>query len=864
MGLQNGTSLGPYEIIAPLGAGGMGEVYRARDTRLDRIVAIKILPATLAKTPAVRARFEREARAISAITHPHICALYDVGSVDGTEYLVMEYLEGESLAARLARGPLPLSQLLRYGAEIAQALHHAHRRGITHRDLKPGNVMLTAGGAKLLDFGLAKLVEQQQPSSASAATRVSPEPLTTDGMIVGTLPYMSPEQVEGRELDARSDIFSLGAMLYEMSTGHRPFQGNSSAALMASILSSDPPPDPAAPPALDRVIRTALEKNPDDRWQTAHDLARQLRWLGEGSSSQTHPAHIAPKRLRSLPLIGALLLTAAVFAIAGWLAARRTAQAPQQTMRLSFAAPAGVEPANHPEEKTLAISPDGRSVVFVGRRGNERALYLRALDAAEAQKIEGTEAGSSPFWSSDGQWIGFIARGKMWKRRLAGGVAEPICDSYGAVASWLGDTILFADDPGARPAIFRISANGGTPAAVTALDAAQHELRHTYPHLLPDGKHFLYMAVAEPVEYRLMLGSLDSPERVRIATNVSGAVASGTRLFFVREASLFAQEFDLEHGLRGEPVPVAENVAYFLPTARADFDVSRNGVVAYMSSTAHGRLAVRNRQGADVRVLDADGLFFHLDVAPDGRRAAVTVRARETGLLDIWIYDLARAVRDRFTTDPGVETDPVWSPDGRTIAYSAAIGRAPRLVQRRLSAPMASPVEGPGVFQIASSYAPDGKSLYYMARTEKRALVRLTVDGTNRAEAVVENMGGVGEAQASLDGKWLAFQSTATGNSEVYVQNLESGERMRISTRGGLTPRWRADGKELFYLTLDNTVVSATPRSGGWDDPQLTELFHVAAAVDGFDVLPDGQQFVIAESTASPGDSLIHIRTVAP
>src|SRR5688572_13903002 len=404
MNVASGTVLGPYEILSPIGAGGMGEVYRARDTRLDRVVAIKVLPPGVASGPA-RARFEREAKAISGLSHPNICALYDVGHHDGVDYLVMEYLEGESLADKLSRGPLPLSQVVRYGAEIAQALHHAHRRGITHRDLKPGNVMITAGGAKLLDFGLAKLVEPSGETSEQSETITRQESITAEGTIVGTLPYMSPEHVEGKEVDHRSDIFSLGVMLYEMATGRRPFSGGSQAALVASILSSDPPSGAIGTPLLDRVIRTALEKNPDDRWQSAHDLGRELRWLSDPSAT-TLPA--APRPRVRLPMLVALPMLAIVAGLIGWGIARRGSAPTSSTspIRLSLLLPPDVRFSWTAEINLMSISPDGRAVAFTSQAGDESALFVRSLDSSEVHKIEGTEGAAGPFWSPDGAWLG--------------------------------------------------------------------------------------------------------------------------------------------------------------------------------------------------------------------------------------------------------------------------------------------------------------------------------------------------------------------------------------------------------------------------------------------------------------------------
>jgi eukaryotic-like serine/threonine-protein kinase len=841
----------------------MGEVYRARDTRLDRSVAIKILPDGLASDPGVRARFEREAKAISGLTHPNICALYDLGQQNGIDYLVMEYLEGETLASRIARGPLSTTQVMRYGAEIAQALHHAHRRGITHRDLKPGNVMLTAAGAKLLDFGLAKLAHAERVAPHDALTEAQRNPLTAEGTIVGTLPYMAPEQIEGRDLDARSDIFSLGVILYEMATGQRPFGGSSSAALAASILSSEPPQQPTISPQLDRVIRTALEKDPDQRWQTAHDLARQLRWIAEPSSGSQTIAGPAPKR--GWPVLATAALIAIVAGVTVWLVARHFALSALPATRLAIALPAGHELFRSSETSPFAISPDGRKIALTAFRDGSRSLFVRSLDSVALHKLDGTDGAMSPFWSSDGAWIGYSTRAKLWKVRPAGGTPVAICDVPNGVAgSWQGDTILFAENPPGfgKPDVHRVSASGGAPIQVTKLNVGETEVRHSFPELLSDGKHFLYLASTnDSAERRLFLGSFDSQVRTRIATNVSAARLSGDRLLYVRDGKLLAQRFDVATGLKGDAETIAENVSFFFMTGRAEFDVSANGVLVYGTETSSDRLAVVDRKGIATSVLEDDASFYLLDVAPDGKKAAVTVRARATGLMDVWIYDLVRGVRDRLTADPGIESTPVWSPDGRTIVYNQASGDPPRLVKRAISAALASPVNAPGPFQVPGSFSPDGRNLYYTSLEGRSStIIRLTLDGSNRSETTVDvGPSRAGDAQASPDGRWLAFVSDTSGRFEVYVQNLVSGERVRISKGGGRFPRWRQDSAELFYVTPDDAVTSVTSHNGTWDDAVIAELFRAQNSIEAFDPLPDGQGFLTVERTLSAGDALIHV-----
>jgi len=467
----------------------MGEVYRARDTRLRRIVALKILP-TLSASGDLRVRFEREARAISALNHPNICALYDMGRENGTDYIVMEYLEGETLAERIARGPVSLTQTLRYGIEIGEALQQAHRSGVVHRDLKPGNVVITSGGAKLVDFGLAQTLQQSVHTHAhesSSTTDVAP--LTAEGRIRGTLHYMSPEQIEGKTVDPRSDIFSLGVLLYEMVTGRHPFEGASRAGILAAILSNDPPPirslRPATPPALERVISVALEKDPERRWQSAQDVAQQLHWIGETPASRDAPGH--RRWLRTATIIAVTMLFAAV---GSWIAARRFAGVGQQIQatRLDIELPPDLDLSAHGYDvEPFAISPDGRTLAIVAWRARARALYVRRLDSVDLLPVEGSEDASSPFWSSDGKWLGFSARGKLWKTNVSGVARpEPICDvaAAGATASWVGDTILFADIPGGGSGtISRVSSGGGPARAVTC--PTKTEWRCSWPQLLP-------------------------------------------------------------------------------------------------------------------------------------------------------------------------------------------------------------------------------------------------------------------------------------------------------------------------------------------------------------------------------------------
>jgi serine/threonine protein kinase/Tol biopolymer transport system component len=871
--LKKGTLLGPYVVDVLLGAGGMGEVYRARDSRLERTVAIKVLLPNLTAGDERRARFEREARAISALSSPHICAVYDVGRADDIEYLVMEYLEGETLAERIARGPLPLSQILRFATEIAEALRDAHRAGITHRDLKPGNVMLTASGVKLLDFGLAKLETQSRIFSTNSAPSTVVNPITAEGTIVGTVLYMAPEQLEGKTVDQRTDIFGLGVILYEMVTGQRPFGGSSHLSVIASIISADPLQprslQPACPPALERIILTALEKNPDDRWQTAHDVARQLRWLSEpsGPMSVETRAVVPPKSSRRMLL--AFPAAAAIGGLLMWGGMRYAApSAATSGLRLHLAPPDDVHALPAAESPNFALSPDGQTLAYTGLKNGAQAVFLRRLDSFDVRKVDGSDDGNGPFWSSDGQWLGFSAHGKLWKTKLgSGGVPEALCDviGTGAVASWVGDTILFADRAGGRAEIYRVSAHGGPATKQTIIK--KDEWRHSWPRLLADGRHYLYESAAtDSIERRLILASLDKPESSVLTKNVSQAsFVSGDQLTFVRDGKLLSQHIDVEKGsLTGEPSLVAGDVAYFYPSGRANFDAA-NGVIVYRTDTSTGRLLRTDRSGKR-QIIDDKTLFddLSLSISPDGRQAAVTVLDRGTGLGDIWLYDLARGGRDRLTNEPALAITPVWTTDGRAIVYSTAgAGSLPRVVRRPLASSTSEPLTPPGRFQFAGSFSPDGSTLYFSRHDPQTRSDIFKLDmRTLKSEPVLNTGAGEDDPQLSSDGQWLAYTSDASGVDEVYLQNLAHADlpRVRISTNGGNSPRWRHDGGELFYASAQNGMMSVVPQSAGaWSIAKTTELFRMPANTLRFDAAPDGQSFLFVEGSHGAADSLFHV-----
>ena len=851
MSLAAGTRLGPYEILAPLGAGGMGEVYRARDTRLGREVAIKVLPGQLGADPERRARFEREARAISSLSHPNVCALHDVGEQDGISYLVMEVVEGETLARRLERGPLPVPELLRIGIEIADALDRAHRRGIVHRDLKPGNIMLTRSGAKLMDFGLAREATLSGPGDLSQSpTRT--HPLTAEGAIVGTFQYMAPEQLEGKEADPRTDLFAFGCVLYEMATGRKAFEGGSQASLIASILKEQPKPiaeiQPLAPPALERLIRACLSKDPDERIQTAHDAKLQLQWILEGGSQAGVPAVVGiRRRLRegfSWLIAG---LAAALAIVFGILALRRPPPSPARVM---------IDP---PEQgdlnfygSAISISPDGGSIlVGVVDSTGDAHLVIRRL--AESSYHEVIESGVGPaFWSPDGRWIGCFPggkeRGKLAKVSASGGPPIVLADAPSPRGGDWNEsgTILFT--PSAQGPIFRVPASGGDPVQVTFLDAARHESSHRFPCFLPDGDHFLYTTVpAGPKGFEVYVGSLSSKRVKHVLTAGSSAIyAPPGYLIFSISGQIMAQPFDpraLE--LHGEPLPLAPAPAASDMDADRTASASRNGRVAYL---------VRRLPDTRLQWLGRDGRFGSVvpmppgrwevaSIAPDGAHAALVHEDH------VWIADLVHGGAARLTSDEAREGNPVWSPDGSRIAYtSTRTGREEIfLVDARGGEPKLLPTTS-DLFKYATSWRGDwlvftalggGTKSWDLWATHPSGGAPILCAATPFAE----NAGVL-----SPDGRWLAFQSNEGGTQQVYVQPFpQRGMKRRVSTEGGGGPAWGKDGKELLFGSGSRAFsVSFLP---GADvqigEPRLLFSLPPESGAGGVAVTADGQRLLV-------------------
>jgi Tol biopolymer transport system component len=849
-----GNRLGPYEVLSALGAGGMGEVYKARDTRLERTVAIKVLPQHLSSSPDVRQRFEREAKTISQLSHPHICAIHDVGREGETEYLVMEYLEGETLFERLVKGPLPLEQTLRYGMEIADALDKAHRQGIVHRDLKPGNIMLTKSGVKLLDFGLAKVMAPApEPSGLTALPTIAgTSPLTQEGTILGTFQYMAPEQLEGREADARTDIFAFGAVLYEMATGKKAFAGASQASLISSIMTSDPAPVsslvPMTPPAFDRVVRTCLAKDPEDRWQSARDIAGELRWISQGGSGAGIPAPaVAPPRRRER--VWQAVAAAAVIA-AGILAAILIARArrPARPLHLAVAPPPGtafwLEP-NGPGPAVL--SPDGTRVAFTAADEKGKVnLYVKSIESGEARALSGAEGAQYPFWSPDSRSLGFFAAGKLKTIEAAGGPPFTVCNAAeGKGGAWNAEgTILFA--PNATAGLFRVSTKGGEPAPLTRLDAKRGDESHRHPRFLPDGRHFLYLVrstTTAPEGHSIVAASLDGgPEKVLLRSPAIVEYAAG-RLLFLRESTLMSRSFDPSSlAFTGEAEPVAERI--FMPntaTALGVFSASKTGLLAYQ--TARGQAGERlqwfTREGKPLDVVGEPGEYRDLALSPDGSRAAVCLPDQAAGTHDIWIFDLAHGLRSRFTFDPGDDRSPVWSPDGSAIVFASS-RKGHYDIYRK--APGGSAEEEPlYVSQSDKSpavWSPDGRYLLYYETTTVTDLDVwiLPMDGSRKPEPFLKTKAGEAPGAFSPDGRWVAYGSDESGQFETYATRFpKGGRKWQISSGGGVYCFWSRDGKEILYQANDGMLhaVPVIAREESLEPGSPQTLFRAAGPFVG-------------------------------
>ena len=847
-----GARLGPYEIVARIGAGGMGEVFQARDTRLDRSVAIKVLPAELAQNAQFRQRFEREAKTISQLNHPHICTLHDVG--DG--YLVMELLDGESLAERLVRGPLPLNDVMRYGIEVASALDRAHRAGVVHRDLKPGNVMITKSGAKLLDFGLAKSNEVLEIGGDMATQH---KPLTQEGTILGTFQYMAPEQLEGTEADSRTDIFALGALLYEMATGARAFDGKTKTSLIAAIVERDPAPitslQPLAPPALEHVISKCLAKDPDDRWQSAHDIAEELRWIKDAGSQAGAAIAVTTHRKnreRAAWTIAAVAAVVALTAIAlAWRATRATL--PPGVMR--FTVPSVATARKSGIYGLLAISPDGNQIVYVAQDKSTTRLFRRAVDRLEPVAIEGTEGGLQPFFSPDGKWVGFFAHHKLMKVALSGGQPIAICtatEPRGAV--WADDgTILFC--PFFYGGIERVPASGGTPRGVSTVDRAHGERSHRWPQLLPGGKAFLYSIGYGGTwdEAKIVAQRLDTGERkVLVTGGCDGRYVPTGHLVYVRGTSLYSVPFDAQKlEVSGQPVEVASGIANH-SAGGGEFAFAPNGMLVYYSrgvaADEGGTLSIIDRRGEKQPGMLPPFALSTPQFSPDGTKLA-GVRGNE-----VWTFDLVRGTSTRVTSGARTIT-PLWSPDGSRVLYGSEHDGPwnPYWQAADRSG------EEHQIVKSTDSMAPqaisfDGRELLVtLFRKETGADLAIVSMADGRVRSFAQTEADEPTGTFSPDGKWIAYESDESGRAEVYVRSSAGAPgRWQISTDGGGNPRW-VRGSEIIFQNgpkLMSVTVQTQPAFSA-----APALLLVERALSNYDVAADGRILIVEapDTTAAPG-----------
>jgi len=855
----------------------MGEVYRARDTRLDRTVAIKILPAHLSSNAEAKQRFDREARAISSLSHPNICALYDVGHQDGIDYLVMEFLEGETLADRLARGLLPPEQVLKYGIEICEGLEKAHRGGITHRDLKPGNVMLTKTGAKLMDFGLAK-PSSESGATASGLTLTSPvasRPLTQQGMIVGTFQYMSPEQIEGKEADARSDIFALGAVLYEMATGKRAFEGKSTTSVIVAILERNPPPistvQPMFPRALDSVVKTCLAKDPDERWQSIRDLRTNLEWIGAGESPVTSSkVEHKPWRERAAWLLAATFVLLGLAGGAAWWQASYKRPLPMYFhTSVPFAA------------NDLALSPDSHTLAMVAysAQAGNNVLWTYEVGSRRSNSLDGTQGASYPFWSPDGRFIGFFADGKLKKVEVSGGQPQMLCDApNGRGGAWNRDGMIVFSPDSLGTGLFRVSSVGGSPVEITKLDTTRSEESHRWPVFLPDGRHFLYLGAnfsGELDKNAIFLGSLDSQERrLLVRTSANAAYAEPGYMLYMRDnKTLVAQPFDRRsYVLSGEPRTLSDEVLYMSLVDRAVFGVSDGDVL--VTQTGKGaflsQLTWFDRNGKRTGTVGLPGSYNNVRLSTDGSRIATDQTDPDGRNTDIWIHELARGATTRLTFDPSFHTASIWSPDGRQVLFGSnrQLGFKLQMKNADGSGPEEEVADLGAETQInAWDWSRDGKyilvrktnELWYLTWPERVAKPLL------QAKWTVRNV------QFSPDGRWMAYASNETGRMEIYVSPFLSGNgKWQVSSAGGQEPKWRQDGRELFYLSPDEKMMAvAVTTDASFKAGSPVALFQThrrqpvsAQDVFSYDVSGDGQRFLINtkvdEANAAPLSVLLN------
>ena len=869
MSLAPGTKLGPYEIQSPLGAGGMGEVYRANDSRLDRIVAIKVLPATLSTDPLLKQRLEREAKAVSKLSHPHICTLHDIGHQDGIDFLVMEFLEGETLERHLSKGPLTTEQTIRYGAQIADGLAKAHRLGITHRDLKPANVMLTKAGAKLLDFGLAT---QSGPAPFDdALTQMTQEhsKLTSAGMIVGTFQYMAPEQLEGKPADARTDIFAFGEVLYEMATGKPAFSGASRASLIAAILTTEPPPisqlQPLTPLALERVVKKCLSKDPDERWQSASDLASELQWMSTGPAT-TQSAIPAPSlsktkfdwKLWAMAAMAVLALSALLFHFLS-----RPTVSDSVRMRWVISPPEGTQfLATGDAPAPVAISPDGRRIAFVAGTPGKSQIYLQSLDALKATALAGTEGASWPFWSPDSRSLGFFAHGQLRRIDADGGAPVDICEARVPRGGSWGADGLIVFTPETTTGLYRVAASGGQPVAVTTADR-EHD-SHRWPFFLPDGKHFLYYAASHNdvghVRDSIYVGSVDGgPGRFLLSSHANAAYANGN-LLFIKDNTLMAQPFDLSGlKLNGDPVVAQDGVEEHRTWWMAIFSVSNNGTLVFAPvQNPDNTLLWMDSTGKPLGTVGELSRYASIHLSPDDSHLVVE---RDRPHHDLWIYDLRKGdlhgedlLPTQFTSGATAGL-PVWSSDGSKIAFATEKAGRFEVHLKSMFGTQEEEVLVSGGDSLPLAWSPDGSTLLYSideSGLQSASLWAMPMQGPRTPRQLLKAPYYTSDGVFSPDMRWIAYGSRESGTQRIYATPYPGpGPRILISPGYGGNPVWMKDGHAILYLGDAANLVITDVREQGADlivgkTRQIPQVIE-APVGEGFpmDVAKDGRILAI-------------------
>jgi eukaryotic-like serine/threonine-protein kinase len=868
MQLVAGTKLGPYEILAPLGAGGMGEVYRARDTRLERIVAIKTIARGHTSDPDLLRRFEREARLISALSHPHICALFDVGHEGEIDYLVMEYLEGDTLAKRLERGPLPVSQLLQFGIDIAEALETAHRAGIIHRDLKPGNIVLAKSGLKLLDFGLAKLeASGPVPVLTALATMATKDSnITGVGTILGTMQYMAPEQLEGRESDAQTDIFAFGAILYEMATGQRAFPAKSQASLIAAILSSEPTPitqlQPLTPLAFDRLVGTCLAKEPERRWQTGHDVRLQLEWIRDSGSQSGVPPPVAKRRINGERVAWTaamfLLLLAALFAIGYF----RRAPIPPREVIFTVEPQPGYKVS---PDGDSALSPDGALVAYRADDAKGRkSLWVRSLESLSSRRLEGSESNTDYYsfiWTPDGKAVIAPVNGKLVRLSAIGGANEVLCDKFDAAPAAMNSegTILAWTAPPTK--VFSVSPEDCTPHPRSPSDVPGSDVGYAYPHFLPDGKHFLFAAVhkGKDKHHDVLVSSLDGAAPRVVIRNASFPkyIDSGYVLFS-RDGYLMAQKFDPKsQRSNGDAFLVHSNqLDFYAAFGWAAFDASRNGVISAKEQIQTANvLRWYSRSGVVLQTIGEPEHRVTPRLTARGDRAAACLFDPRTHASDLWSVDLEQGTwrRESFQDRPACDWA-AWTPDGTQLVYSALIGNEVEMFLKNAGSSGNGEILQTGLSgtKVVGDVSPDGASIVYLFEGDTEVSIYGQSLHGGKPFFVARTESGAGEEgppRLSPDGHWVAYQSSESGSSEIYVRPFSpeaAAAGVQVSSGGGHEPRWSHAGNELFYRTNDSRIVSVSWRGGKqieFSRPVI--LFRLPEGAQ-YDVV-DGKRFLVNE-----------------